>query len=94
MNERVRTINNSINMLSMQRDTCKSKLKEKMTEELMEECELFIKNRREARHFKTMSRQKRKLEVLCQKVVLIEMATQTPYIAAEVTAHTKTSTSH
>ena len=33
----------------------------------MKECELFIRNRREARHFKTMSRQKRKLEVLCQK---------------------------
>ena len=67
LNERVRMINNSINMLSMQRDTCISKLKEKIGDELMEECELLIKNRREARHFKTMSRQKRKLEVLCEK---------------------------
>ena len=32
----------------------------------MKECKLFIKNRREARHFKTMSRQKRKLDVLHQ----------------------------
>ena len=37
LNERVRTINNSINMSSMQKDTCISKLKEKMGEELMEE---------------------------------------------------------
>ena len=54
-------------MLSMQRDTCISKLKEKIGEDLMKECELSIKNRREARHFKTMSRQKRKLEVLSEK---------------------------
>ena len=33
----------------------------------MKECELFIKKRRVARHFKTMSRQKRKLEALCHK---------------------------
>ena len=61
-------INNSINMLSTQRDTCKIKLKEKIGQEIMEECELFIKTRREARHFKTMSRQKRKFESLCQKI--------------------------
>ena len=33
----------------------------------MEECEMFIKTRKEARHFKTMNRQKRKFESLCQK---------------------------
>ena len=58
LNERVRMINNTINMLSMQKDTCISKLKEKI-EDLMKECDLFIKKRREARHFKTMSRQKK-----------------------------------
>ena len=66
LNERVRLINNTINMLSMQKDTCISKLKEKIGEDLVKECELFIK-RREARHCKTMSRQKRKLEALCHK---------------------------
>ena len=60
LNERVRMINNCINMLSIQRDTCKSKLKEKIEEEIMEECELFIKTRKEARYFKTMKRQKRR----------------------------------
>ena len=58
LNERVRMINNSVNMLSTQRDTCKIKLKEKIGEEIMEECELF----------KTMNRQKRKLELFCQKI--------------------------
>ena len=67
LNERVGTINNTINMLNMQKDTCISELKEKIGEDLMKECELFIKNRREARHFKTMSRQKRNLEALCHK---------------------------
>ena len=51
----------------MQKDTCISELKEKIGKDLMKECELFIKNRREVRHFKTMSRQKRKLEALCHK---------------------------
>ena len=32
----------------------------------MEECEKFIEKRKEARHYKTMSRQKMKLEALCQ----------------------------
>ena len=85
--EGVRMINNTINMLSMEKDTCISKLKEKIGEDLMKECELFIKNRREARHFKTMSRQKRKLEALCHKTVLTEAVTQIPYTAARVTTH-------
>ena len=33
----------------------------------MKECEIFIEKRREARHFKTMARQKRKLEALYHK---------------------------
>ena len=33
----------------------------------MKEYEIFIEKRREARHFKTMSRQKRKLEAFCHK---------------------------
>ena len=67
LNERVRLTNNTINMFSLQKDTCIRKLKEKIGEELMKECEIFIEKRREARHYKTMSRQKMKLEGLCQK---------------------------
>ena len=67
LNERVRIINNSINMLSTQKDTCKIQLKEKIGEEIMEESEMFIKTRKETRHFKTMSSQKRKFQTLCQK---------------------------
>ena len=67
LNERIRSINSTINMLSIQKDTCIKKLKEKIGEDLMKECEIFIEKRREARHHKTMSRQKMKLEALCQK---------------------------
>ena len=54
-------------MLSMEKDTCIRKQKEKLGEDLMEECEKFIEKRKEARHYKTLSRQKMKLEALCQK---------------------------
>ena len=67
LNERIRSINNIINMLSQEKDTCIRKLKEKLDRELMKECENFIEKRRETRHYKTMSRQKMKLEALCQK---------------------------
>ena len=67
LNERIRLINNTINMLSLQKDTCIRKLKEKIGEDLMKECEIFIEKRRETRHYKTMSRQKMKLEALWQK---------------------------
>ena len=67
LNERIRSINNTINMLSQERDTCISRLKEKIKDEgLFQECEEFIEERREARHHKTMSRQRKKLEALCQ----------------------------
>ena len=67
LNERIRSINNTINMLSHQRDTCKTDLERRVEEETMEECNNFIKTRREARHFKTIERQKRTIERLCHK---------------------------
>ena len=67
LNGRVRSINNTINMLSLQRDTCKNDPKEKIREETMEECSEFTKIGKEARHFKTLNRQKRKIERLCHK---------------------------
>ena len=72
LNERIRSINNTINMLSHQRDTCKIDLKRKVEEEAMEECNNFIRTRREARHFRTMERQKRNLERLCHKNSIIK----------------------
>ena len=79
LNERIRLINNTINMLILQRDTCKNDLKERIGKETMEECDMFIKTRKEARHFKTMNRQKRKNERLCHKNSSSGVATQTPY---------------
>ena len=46
LNERIRLINNTINMLMEERDTCINKLKEKLDNELMKECENFIEKRR------------------------------------------------
>ena len=69
LNERVIMINYTINMMSMQKDTCINNLKQKIGEDLMKECESFIKERRDPRHFKTMVRQKSKLEALCHKSI-------------------------
>ena len=65
----VRNINNTMNMLNVQKDTCIKVLKEKIKEDLMEECVKFIKERRETRHLKTLVRQKMKLEALCHRCV-------------------------
>ena len=67
LNERIRSINNSIYMFSLQLDTCKTDLAKKIKEEDLKNGEEFIEARREARHFKTMDRQKQKLECLCQR---------------------------
>ena len=49
-------------MFSLQLDTCKTDMAKKIKEEDLKTCEEFIEARREARHFKTMDRQKQKLE--------------------------------
>ena len=54
-------------MLSLESDTCMRRLKEKLREEDFQECKNFIEERREARHHKTMTRQKEKLKTLCSK---------------------------
>ena len=53
LNERIRSINNSITMFTIQRDTCINQLKDNLDKETMERCERFIKEKREVRHFKT-----------------------------------------
>ena len=67
LNERILSINNSIYVFNLQLDTCKTDLAKKIKEEDLKNCEDFIEARREARHYKTMDRQKKKLEWLCQK---------------------------
>ena len=56
-----------INMLKMQIDTCMEQLKTCLEERVMEECKLFINNKRESRHNSTLVRQLHKLEWLCHK---------------------------
>ena len=48
----------------------------------MEECGNFIKTMREARHIKTMERQRRKMGDCAIKTVSVRVATQTSSMAA------------
>ena len=67
LNERIGLVNNTINMLKIQIDTCMNQLKSSLEEKTMEECENFIIIRRESTHIKTLERQILKLEQLCHK---------------------------
>ena len=67
LNEKIRSINNTLNMLKEQRYTCKHHLDSRLDREIGVECEEFIKIKREARHLKTLNRQRNKLERLCHK---------------------------
>ena len=67
LNERIQSINNSIYMFNHQLDTCKTDLEKLINKEDLKECQHFINTRREARHSKTMDRQKQKLEWLCHR---------------------------
>ena len=67
LNERINSINNTLNMVKIQRDTCNNQLEETLDRESMEECEKFFKIKREARYLKTLKRQKNKMERLCHK---------------------------
>ena len=67
LNERIRSINNTIAMLKMQVYTWIHNLEETLDKKSMEECYKFVDNKREYRHFKTMKHQIRKFERLQQK---------------------------
>ena len=67
LNERIRPVNNTINMLKTQIDTCMEQLETRLEERVMEDCKVFIKNKREARHNNTKVRQILKFEQLCHK---------------------------
>ena len=54
LNERIRSVNNTIAMLKIHADTCTQHLENTLDSESMEECTGFIKEKRESRHFKTL----------------------------------------
>ena len=66
LNERVRSIDNVINMLKTQWDTCIDQLERVWNEEWMDRCKEFIEIGREKQHYKTLMRQKYKFDRLLQ----------------------------
>ena len=67
INERVKSINNTLNMLGLEFHTCMRRLKDKIKEEDLLECISFIEKSKEASHLKTLTRQKEKLNILINK---------------------------
>ena len=67
MNERIRSINNTITMFKWQIDTCINSLGSSIGMEAMEECHRFINLRRERTHIKTLNRQIKKFNQLWQR---------------------------
>ena len=58
MNERVRSINNTLNVVRDLRDTCINQLREVLDDDWMDKCREFIDLGREQQHLKTLKRQK------------------------------------
>ena len=67
LNERVRLINNTLNMLKVLRNTCREELRRVLSNEWMAKCEDFIEVGRERQHLETLMRQKAKLDKLLQQ---------------------------
>ena len=67
LNEGMRSINNTITMFKYQIDTCIGQLKIRTDKKMMEDFYIFIMNKRESRHLKTLERQGAKFERLCHK---------------------------
>ena len=67
LNERVRSINNSLELYTYEKDSIVQQLGEKLEQSnILEECKDFIKRVIECRHHRVMAQQKRKFELLCQ----------------------------
>ena len=64
LNERIRSINNTIAMLKLQVDTCINQLEMNLDKKSMEECCKFIDSKREMRHYQTMKHHIKKYERL------------------------------
>ena len=67
MNERVRSINNTLNMVRDLRDACMNQLRVVLNNEWMDKCREFIDVGREKQHLKTLNRQKEKSERLSDR---------------------------
>ena len=67
LNERIRTVNNTITMFEIQIETCMNHLKGILDKETMEECMVFIKIKTESRHIRTQKRQILKFNQLCHR---------------------------
>ena len=67
MNERIRSINNTLNMVRSLRGTCINQLREVLNNEWMDKCREFIEVRREHQHLKTLNSQKLKFERLLER---------------------------
>ena len=67
LNEKIRTINNTLEIYEHQRDTCIDHLTRVLDKTMMEEWKEFIDRVREARHKKTLECQMAKYERLCEK---------------------------
>ena len=67
LNERVRSINNTLNMLKSQQETCIDCLERVLNEEWMARCKELIEIGWEKQHYKTLKRQKEKFDRLLQK---------------------------
>ena len=67
LNERIRTINSTIEMLKCQCHTCRSELNKVLDRETIAECDKIMVKIREDRHHKTLMRQKAKLDRLMRK---------------------------
>ena len=68
LNERIRMINNTIELCKHEKDTCIEALSKVLNQEDMEECRSFMFNIKEEGHLKTMAQQKSKLERLVKKM--------------------------
>ena len=67
LNVRVRSINNTLNMLKCQQDICIDCLERVFNKEWMDRCKEFIKVGKEKQHFKTLKRQKEKFDRLLHR---------------------------
>ena len=67
LNERVGTINSTIEMLEHQYHTCRSELTKVLDQETMAECDKIMFKIKEDRHHNTLERQKGKLDRLMRK---------------------------
>ena len=67
LNERIRSITNTITMFKNLRDTCISQLEDILDNAIMEEWRTFIEIRRERRHLSTLERHLSKFRRLCHE---------------------------